>query len=61
MTHLKHTVIPNVCFFELLCPTDMAFSARVISLSTNMATDLALSRVISRAAINIDFKPDGFS
>lgn len=55
---LKHVMKPSICFFKLLCPANMAFSTKVVSVSTDMTTDFALSRIISRATINVNLKLD---
>ena len=54
--YLEQVMKPSICFFRLLRAADMTFPARVVSLSTDVATDFALCRIISRAAIDINFE-----
>ena len=56
IAHLKETMKPYVSFFDLLWPTNKAFPAWVVSISTNVATDLTLSRVIPWIAVDINLE-----
>jgi hypothetical protein len=56
IAHLKEAMKPNVSLFNLLRPTNKAFPARVVSVSTNVATNLALGRVIPWATVYIDLE-----
>jgi len=56
IAHLKEAKKPNVSLFNLLHPANKAFPAWVVSISTNMATNLTLGRVIPWATVYIDFE-----
>ncbi len=60
-THLKHLMVPYIRFLELLRPTNMALSAWMISLASNMPTEFALSGVIAGAAIDVNLEPQHLS
>ena len=57
VTYLKEAMKPNISFFIFLRPANEAFPARVVSISTNVATDFALSRVIAWARVYVDLEP----
>lgn len=56
-TRLEETMKPRITFFQLLCPTNIAFSAWMISISTDVAANFALSRIVTRATVCIDLEP----
>ena len=55
--YLEEAMKPNISFFILLRPANEAFPAWVVSISTNVATDFALSRIISWARVYVDLEP----
>ena len=57
MAHLKKTMEPDISRFKLLGPTNMAFSAWVVPISTNVTAYLALHWIIAWATIDVDLKP----
>ena len=48
---------PDIGRFKLLGPTDMAFPAWVVPISTDVTTYLALRWVIAWATIDVDLEP----
>jgi len=56
IAHLKETMKPYVSFFDLLWPANKALPAWVVSISTDVATDITLSRVIPRATVDINLE-----
>lgn len=56
-TYLEEAMKPNISFFLFLRPANETFPARVVSISTNVATDFALSRVIPWARVYVDLEP----
>ena len=59
--HLEQVMKPSICFFRLLRAANMTFSAREVSLSTDVATYFALRRIISWTAVDIDFESDRYA
>jgi hypothetical protein len=57
VTYLEEAMKPNIGFFIFLRSANEAFPAWVVSISTNVATDFALSRVISWARVYVDLEP----
>ena len=57
VTYLEEAMKPNIRFFILLRPANETFPAWVVSISTNVAADFTLSRVVPWAAINIYLEP----
>jgi hypothetical protein len=56
IAHLKETMKPSVSLFNLLRSANKAFSAWMVSISTNVATNLALGGVIPWATVYIDLE-----
>ena len=61
VTYLEEAMKPNISFFIFLHPAKEAFPAGVVSISTNVATDFALSRVIPWARVYVDLEAYLFS
>jgi hypothetical protein len=57
MAHLKNIMEPDISHFKLLGPTNMAFPAWVVPISTNVTAYLALHWVTDWATIDIDLEP----
>jgi len=56
--YLKHSMEARIGFLLLLRPTNMAFSTRIISSTTNMTTSFTLGRIITWTTVAINLKPD---
>ena len=57
IAYLKHSMKTYLRFLKLLRATDTALSTWMISLASNMPTDFALSGVVPRTAIDVNFEP----
>ena len=55
--YLEEAMKPDISFFIMLHPANQTFPAWVVSISTNVATDFTLSRVVPWAAINVYLEP----
>ena len=55
--YLKQTMKTLIRLFKFLSPTGVAFPAKMVSLTAYVTADVALSRVVSWTAINVDLEP----